>query len=56
MSIDKSDMVARVDGLFSQDIDGYLIGKCLVAAVAFYSRYNGRYKRDTVDVVEEQES
>ena len=55
MSIVKADMVSRVDGLFSQDVDDTLIGKCLVAAVHFYSRYNPRYKRTTVDVVEDTE-
>lgn len=51
--IDTSALTTRLDGLFTQDLNAGLMQNCIEAAVVQYSRYNPRWVRYTVDVVED---
>lgn len=53
--IDTSALTTRLDGLFTESLDADLMQSCIEAAVVFYSRYNPRYARTQVEVVEDTE-
>lgn len=53
--ITTASFTSRLDGLFTQDIDAAVLAAAVVEAVAYYSRYNPRYIRTQVDVVDETE-